>query len=423
MKFLLLLAFYCSLYSSVLAQDIKKYVTENIKPISNIDTSFNEYSDLESIGAAIGDARIVMLGEQDHGDAPTFIAKTRLIKYLHEKKGFNVLAFESDFYGLTKGWDEVAKQPDSIRRFLKQNIFSLWTSSDACKYLFESYIPNSFQTTHPLYITGFDSQMYLDYSYIRLRNDLNEYLTTHNLTTKFSDENYKTFLDAVEGASAYGHKPKAFDKEKSNALKEGLKLIKEAQLENKDSSYWNIILNNLLSFANHSNENRDKSMSDNLKFLVDKKYKGEKIIVWAANAHVIKYTDQIKIKPKYHKVLQYTVFENMGTLFTKDPVLAATTYILGFTSYTGTAGRLWTTPFRVEEPNKDGFENWIPKETAYAFVDFKQYNKKFGNPETPFLMKAPSHFTIPGNVAKIPWNLVYDGVFFIRDMYPVQLVK
>jgi erythromycin esterase-like protein len=415
MKFLLFAASYCLFSFNSFAQDIKKYVTENTKLISNIDTSSNDYSDLETIGAAIGDARIVMLGEQDHGDAPAFLAKTRLIKYLHERKGFNVLAFESDFYGLTKGWDEVPKQPDSIRQFLRGNILSLWTRSDACRYLFETYIPNSFQTKNPLQVAGFDVQP-LSYSLRTLTNDVNAYLTNNKMTAKFSDAtDYKTFLDSL--------KTLITTRKKSKLLEADLAKIKEVQLENKDSSYWSVVIDNLISLNNYSILNRDKSMSDNLKYLVNKKYKKEKIIVWAANAHTMKYTNQIAVNNRIKNSYRWIIVNNMATHFTNDSELAAKTYVLGFSSYTGTAGRLGTTASKVQVPNKKGLENWIAKDVAYGFIDFKDFNTKFGNPEEPFLMKAPSHATIPGSVMKIPWNLVYDGVFFIREMYPVQLVR
>src|SRR5215213_5512907 len=84
--------------------EIKKYVKERTVRVMSIGPDSTSFADLTTIGDAIGDARIVMLGEQDHGDAPTFLAKTRLIKYLHEQKGFDVLAFEEDFFSANYNW-------------------------------------------------------------------------------------------------------------------------------------------------------------------------------------------------------------------------------------------------------------------------------------------------------------------------------
>ena len=86
-----ILFFILSSYLNFLhAQDIKEYVLKNTNAILTNQPDSTNYTDLEAIGNAIADSRIVLMGEQDHGDAPTFLAKTRLIKYLHEKKGFNI---------------------------------------------------------------------------------------------------------------------------------------------------------------------------------------------------------------------------------------------------------------------------------------------------------------------------------------------
>ena len=91
-KRLLALILICSVAVQNFAQSsgqnqIRNYIESNIVPIVSIFPDSTNYSDLLPIGAAIGNSKVVMLGEQDHGDAATFLAKTRLIKYLHEKKG------------------------------------------------------------------------------------------------------------------------------------------------------------------------------------------------------------------------------------------------------------------------------------------------------------------------------------------------
>lgn len=69
--------------------ELKRFVLQNAVALSgeNSDNGF------KIIGEAIGEAKIVFIGEQDHGDGSTFPVKADLIKYLHEHKGFNVLAF------------------------------------------------------------------------------------------------------------------------------------------------------------------------------------------------------------------------------------------------------------------------------------------------------------------------------------------
>ena len=128
---------------------IKGYVQGNTVWLSTIDPDSADDSGLEAIGKAIGEARIVMLGEQDHGDAPTYLAKTRLIRYLHEKMGFNVLAFESDFFALNQGWERLPKEAPAIDSFIRANIFQIWTECNTCRELFYSYIPGTYGTDKP----------------------------------------------------------------------------------------------------------------------------------------------------------------------------------------------------------------------------------------------------------------------------------
>jgi erythromycin esterase len=57
-----------------------------------------DFSDLAPLADFVGNRRIVLLGESGHGVAEFNHLKVRLVKYLHEELGFDVVAFESSFY-------------------------------------------------------------------------------------------------------------------------------------------------------------------------------------------------------------------------------------------------------------------------------------------------------------------------------------
>ena len=327
-----------------------------------------------------------------------------------------MLAFESDFYGLTVGWDQLAKQPDSIRHFLQQNIFPHWTRSADCRYLFDQYIPQSFQTANPLNVSGFDSQLYLTYSYLHLRKELDSYLVSQGIASKFpAPSDYQQFLEAVQGLIAEPRTPGTFRPGMRKALANGLQLVSQAQLAAHDTSSWPRVIASLQSYIVRSYPllARDKAMADNLTFLLTTQYKGAKVIVWAHNAHIMRYTDQ---QPGKGRAFDLVMRHKMGSHFVQNPQWGKQTYVLGFASYQGTAGRLGTAPYPLPLPDKNGLETWIPASMAYGFLDFTPYNQQFNHPTTPFLMKSPTHSMPPAPIPPIAWNLVYDGLFFIRDM-------
>ncbi|MGF1925934.1 MAG: hypothetical protein ACQUHE_17295, partial [Bacteroidia bacterium] len=198
MKRLLLLISIISTIQACGQKDIKKYVVRNTNLIKTIEPDSLNFSDLEAIGEAIGDSRIVMMGEQDHGDAPTFLAKTRLVKYLREKKGFDVLAFESDFFALNEGWTRLDKQKVKIDSFLRSNIFDIWTNCKQCDQLFYSYVSGSFERKSPIDITGFDSQIHGKYS-VNLKIYIDSLLKAKQIpiTRKSSyQSNFLPFIDS-----------------------------------------------------------------------------------------------------------------------------------------------------------------------------------------------------------------------------------
>lgn len=100
------------------------------------------------------DKRIVFLGESSHGVAEFNLAKTRIIQFLHQERGYNVLAFESGMGNVMNAQGQIDKQ--AAQQTMKDAIFGVWWTKETLP-LFE-YAKTTQQTDQPLALAGFDIQ-------------------------------------------------------------------------------------------------------------------------------------------------------------------------------------------------------------------------------------------------------------------------
>ena len=138
----------------------KAWLAQNHYPVRSIVYDA-DFSDLAFLPSQLEGKRIVQLGESSHGSAEFSAVKVRLIKYLHETLGYNVLAFESSVAAChiqDLQLDQVAAAP----RTGVECAFGIWDTEDLNELA--RYIRSTRQTAHPLRLAGFDIQAssYLD---------------------------------------------------------------------------------------------------------------------------------------------------------------------------------------------------------------------------------------------------------------------
>jgi erythromycin esterase-like protein len=420
-SYLLLLIILTQIHATAFSQSrIKEFVVRNARTLNSISISDTNYADLKIIGDAIGNSKIVMLGEQDHGDAATFKAKARLIRYLHEQHGFNVLAFESDFFGLTGGYEDVRKAAVGLDSLLRGNLFAIWTTCDQFSDTW-NYLRYSTKTNNPLQLAGIDNQLHGAYTAKHLRKLVIGLLSNYSAEPSFTSLDqvrYLRVLDSLLKYSARGAIPNPHS-ELEWFVQQTDELLRQLKAYPAIDSFTIIALENIRSICRHMQlyknpqgyssvfDERDVQMAKNLQWLATVKYPSEKIIVWAANGHISK--NQYDVEPPKFR------HQSLGAYFTKGLGYADQTYVIGFSSFEGTAGRTTQNGSKYQLPAREdnSFERWINQDgREYAFVNFRDFNRDNPGFSRRFTMSASNHFQQKG-----AWQQAFDGVFFIRMMY------
>jgi erythromycin esterase len=153
---------------------VQAWIAERAVPVRSIDSSDEDDRDLEPLIVAIGSARVVQLGEPSHGAGSSFAAKARLVRFLHRRMGFDVLAWESGLYDLRSTQAGLRGGVDALVA-AQSGILGIWSRAEQCRPLFQ-YAQASQGSSHPLEMAGFDMQFTAEGSADRFATELRSFV-------------------------------------------------------------------------------------------------------------------------------------------------------------------------------------------------------------------------------------------------------
>ena len=413
---------------------LQAYAQKNIdfikKNASEIKIEFeaNDYKDLADLQRKIGDSRLVLLGEQTHGDGTTIETKARIVKFLHEKMGFNILAFESSFYNAERSWDVLQWDKNPVN-CIQNSTFELWGYTQQFLPLAE-YIANSAKTERPLQITGFDTQLHGYFLKRDLPMDFMMFLKKYNIPFSGQEEQntfFKAYHALVHGIN---QSPNLIEKERTNiqAMLPVFRKLLYQKIEDISSlpvdgvtsewkQFW-ISTRAYLPFflaekkiettpLENAASLRDSLMAENLIWLTNVQYPKDKIIVWAASWHIGKsaVSKQNSKQEISAKVMGDYLNSSLGPI----------SYSICFTTYSGNWS--WynmSDSHPIDPPGEESFEALFHHAGFNnAFMDFK-FNKK--SPNGKWLNKARSMRPYGHQDLLRIWPKSFDAVIFNKNM-------
>lgn len=393
--------------------------------VLNLDTNEQFIQDEASLKKAIGNARIVLLGEETHGDGKAFETKVELIEFLHSELDFNVLAFESSLYLAEKSNQLLASSSDPVQ-MLRRATYPHWSWTVEVQPLLQ-YISEKSSSNRPLFVSGFDYQEISPVDRETFPMEL--FNTLKKLDISFSDQTEQNdyFLFYSYLSNSFYNLPKDMSPEILTHQLNVFTTLSEKFISEFDGKKDDDIqllskvlrdkvaaapkrVDELLKKMNNTNVQglqmqmwRDSIMAANIVWLKEERYPEGKLIIWAANRHIARNID---------KTMGDYLFKKYGEDI----------YSIAFVANKGEWGTIGMKESKtISEAKENTMEN-IFSMTAREnfFLDFRAHeNTKRGKWLSNEMIMRPHGYLEESRV----WTDIYDSVIFNNLMTRSRLFK
>jgi erythromycin esterase len=361
----------------------------------------NKYGFIDEL---ISGKRIIALGELSHGDGSSFVHKTELIKYLHEKHGFNTVLIESPFAQMELINLYSAKEISIKYDLLKNQVFGIWSNAIETQVFFE-YIKSE-----KISLTGFDCQQTDNTFQIQDSISKKYFKLVSHLKSSSNFINTLTIL-----LDNYGTSRKLISKKDRSDFVSIIDtiIIHESVIKNKTilNSFWEQMLYSIKGYAlmcwdkdiMKASTLRDEFMSKNLIWIINTKYKNEKIIIWAATEHLAANGYLLYHPNKKKEKLNYKMGDYLKDEF-KNSI-----YTISFISYKGYNWQWNFTNSHKIIRDDNSLEAILAKKYDFAYVNLNRFNNFKVNGIYDANIAARTFYD---------WNKLLDGFYFIKEMKP-----
>lgn len=357
----------------------------------------------------IGDTRIVIIGEQEHGIGTHYENFNVLSQFLHEEMGFDIIIQEYCFFEFFHVNDSLKKGGSSNN--FRQGMY--WPQGKAKEYeIFFSYLDDQSQGDSPIEMLGADPRIFA-------RDKFQEYLKNELEIKNLILQDQERFLNILSTLLKKEYSDTLTSIEEQNFFLESCNsFTKQYQKKKGENFIWKErFIINLIVFANNAWSldglamnhpdrffQREKGMAENIIWLAKNRFPNKKILIHLHNGHMAKNTHLLKGILDSSQVKD---LPNIGSLlhqeFGDQCLHFATSY------YSGSYCKWDYKQKAIPNSNENSLESSLHKEGLdYGFIGFKE---KTMDPTIMFYCDFNTWMINPEPV--LPISQLFDGVIFI----------